>query len=278
MGNIDKNIIQLKEFNSLDLQRVQNEVIQITTTKTDELLEQYKKQTSSHNGRYINSDLMKMVFEVYAESQENRGKYNLAVTNSAACLTNEFYVRTIKNKDFKRCIYVAGPYGAGKSFFIQSLFLTGVIPDNTIVYEGSITAPAFGKKVELAMKNNVETEIIILNPTLELSLSNIRERKKETGRDVIKSEVVEKYADMYSNIEKLFAYLNNNSSLELKTGKYPIAFQIYNKSSNVPEDLSVSYDIHDLQHGTRQEISEKYDLIIKQLDKHSMEKDDERTF
>ena len=31
MGNIDKNIIQLKEFDSLDMQRVQNEIIQITT-------------------------------------------------------------------------------------------------------------------------------------------------------------------------------------------------------------------------------------------------------
>lgn len=179
MGNIDKNIIRLKEFDSLDLQRVQNETIKITSTKTDELLEQYKKLIESHNGRYINSDLMKMVFEVYAESQENRGKYNLAVTNSAACLTNEFYTRAIENKDIKRCIYVAGPYGAGKSFFIQSLFLMGLIPDNAIVYEGSITAPEFGKKVELAIKNNIEPEIVILNPTLELSLSNIRKREEE---------------------------------------------------------------------------------------------------
>lgn len=277
MGNIDKNIIQLKEFNSLDLQRVQREIIQLTTTKTDELLEKYIRHTSSHNGRYINSDLMKMVFEIYAESQENRGKYNLAVTNSAACLANEFYKRTIQNEDFKRCIYVAGPYGAGKSFFIQSLFLTEVIPEDTVVYEGSITAPAFGEKVELAIKNNIEPEIIILNPTLELSMRNIKEREKETGRNVIKSEVVEKYADMYSNIEKLFAYLNS-SFPELQTKPYPISFQIYNKSSNVPEDLSVSYDIQDLQHGTRQSISERYDSIVKQLNIDFVEKDDERIF
>ena len=276
MGNIDKNIIQLKEFNSLDLQRVQREIIQLTTTKTDELLEKYIRHTSSHNGRYINSDLMKMVFEVYAESQENRSKYNLAVTNSAACLTNEFYLRTIQNNDVKRCIYIAGPYGAGKSFFTQSLFLAGVIPNNAIIYEGSITAPAFGHKVELAMRNNVETEIIILNPTLELSLKNIKKRTMETGRDVIKSEVVEKYADMYSNIKQLFAYLNTRFP-ELQTRPHPISFQIYNKSSNVPEDLSVSYDINDLQHGTRQEVSEEYDLIIKQLNEHSIEDDEERT-
>ena len=68
MGNIDKNIIQLKEFNSLDLQRVQREIIQLTTTKTDELLEKYIRHTSSHNGRYINSDLMaKVLFNLEKE-------------------------------------------------------------------------------------------------------------------------------------------------------------------------------------------------------------------
>ena len=275
MGNIDRKIINLKEFNSLDMQRVQEEVIKLATTRTDELLEKYKRQDLSHNGRYINSDLMKMIFDVYAESQENRGKYNLAVTNSAACLTNEFYTRAVHNEEVKRCIYVAGPYGAGKSFFIQSLFLAGIIPNDTIVYEGSITAPAFGKKVEMAIKNNINTEMVVLNPTLELSLSNIKQREIETGRDVIKTEVVEKYADMYSNIEKLFAYLNTTFP-HLQKAKYPISFQIYNKLSNIPEDLNVSYDINDLQHGTRQEVSEKYDLIIRQLkDNINVEQDNE---
>lgn len=207
---------------------------------------------------------MKMVFEVYASSQENRGKYNLAVTNSAACLTNEFYTRKIKNKEVRRCVYVAGPYGAGKSFFIQSLFLAGAIPENTIVYEGSITAPAFGKKVGLAIENGIEPEIIILNPTLELSLTNIRRRVIETGRDVTKSEVIEKYADMYLNMEKLFEYLNC-SFPELQDRSHPVSFQIYNKSSNIPEDMSVSYNLNDLQHGTRQEISVKYDSIVRQI-------------
>lgn len=275
MGNIDKSLIQIKEFNSLDLQKVQRETIDITTSKTDELLEQYAHLEVSHNGKYINSDLMKMVFEIYAKSQENRNKYNLAVTNSAACLTNEFYIRSIENKKFARCIYIAGPYGAGKSFFIQSLFLAGIIPDDTVVYEGSITAPAFGKKVELAIKNNIEPEVVILNPTLELSIKNIKQRMLETGRDVIKSEVVEKYADIYSNIQELFEHLNN-SFPELQTKQYPISFQIYNKSSNVPEDLSISYQLNDLKHGSRQEVSAKYDLIIEQMKMQHVE-DYERT-
>lgn len=108
-------------------------------------------------------------------------------------------------------------------------------------------------------------------------MNNIKQRAKETGRDVIKSEVVEKYADMYSNIEKLFSYLNS-SFPELQTRPYPISFQIYNKSSNVPEDLSVSYDIQDLQHGTRQKVSERYDSIIKQFNVDSKEDVNERIY
>lgn len=73
-------------------------------------------------------------------------------------------------------------------------------------------------------------------------------------------------------MEKLFAYLKD-SFPNLKEKQYPISFQIYNKPSNVPEELSISYDLSDLQHGTRQEISEKYDLIIGK----DSSKDDEKT-
>lgn len=205
-----------------------------------------------------------MVFEIYAKSQENRSKYNLAVTNSAACLTSEFYTRAINDSNVRRCIYIAGPYGAGKSFFAQSLFFAGAIPEDTIVYEGSITAPAFGKKVELAMQNGIEPEVIILNPTLELSIRNIGERERTTGRSVIKSEVIEKYADMHSNMQKLFTYLREKFP-ELTKRPYPVSFQIYNKKANTPEDLDISYDLDDLKHGTRQEISEQYDDIIKRV-------------
>lgn len=265
MGNINEDVILRRKFDSLELQKIQEEIIQMTTTRTDELLEKYKKLESAHDGSYINSDLMKMVFEIYAKSSENRSKYNLAVSNSAACLANELYIRQIKNGNINRCVYVAGPYGAGKSFFVQSLYEAKVIPEDTICYEGSITAPAFGEKVELAIKNNIEPELIILNPTLELSLRNIRKRKMETGRDVIKSEVVDKYADIYSNIEKLFEHLNSTFP-ELQSNIYPISFQIYNKTSNIANDLSTSTDLNELQHGTKEEISKQYNLIIKKLE------------
>lgn len=277
MGNIDEKVILRKQFDSLELQEVQDRIIKLTTTRTDEILEKYKELASSHGGSYINSDLMKMTFDIYAKSQENRGKYNLAVTNSAACLTNELYIRTLRDENIKRCIYVAGPYGAGKSFFAQSLYEAKVIPEDTIVYEGSITAPAFGEKVERAMRNGIKPELVILNPTLELSLKNIKQREIETGRGVIKSEVVEKYADLYSNIENVFSHLKSTFP-ELEKQEYPISLQIYNKTKNVENNLDdTSYDINDLKHGTREEVSNAYDLVIKRLSGKSFE-DDDRTF
>ena len=277
MGNIDEKVILRKQFDSLELQEVQDRIIKLTTTRTDEILEKYKELASSHGGSYINSDLMKMTFNIYAKSQENRGKYNLAVTNSAACLTNELYIRTLRDENIKRCIYVAGPYGAGKSFFAQSLYEAKAIPEDTIVYEGSITAPAFGKKVERAMRNGIKPELVILNPTLELSLRNIKQREIETGRGVIKSEVVEKYADLYSNIEKVFFHLKS-AFPELEKQEYPISLQIYNKTKNVEKNLEdTSYDINDLKHGTREEVSNAYDLVIKKLSGRSF-KDDDRDF
>ena len=43
MGNIDEKVILIKQFDSLELQKVQDEIIKITTTRIDELLEKYKK-------------------------------------------------------------------------------------------------------------------------------------------------------------------------------------------------------------------------------------------
>ena len=254
MENIYIEDIWKRDFKDADMIKVEEETRIEASSNTEQCINKYNALEQSRNGNYISSDLMKLVFTRYANNIEFRRKYNLAVSNSAACLSNELYTRTIKNSNISRCIYVAGPYGAGKSFFVQSLFLVNMIPDNTIVYEGSITAPSFGEKVGLAIKNNITPEIIVLNPTLELSMQNIKQRAAETGRDVIKSEIVDKYANIYTNMQKLFEQVNTN-----------ISFQIYNKSSNAPEDLSVSYNLDDLKHGTIQEVSEQYDTIIKKL-------------
>lgn len=261
LGNIDINIIRKKGFEEGSIEERIEEYCRTTASQhTDGLLERYTQLDESRNGNYINSDLMKMVYPFYAESFENRTKYNLSITNSAAVLTNEAFRRAIQRPDVQRCVFIVGPYGAGKSYFSQSLFEReehGMLA-NSIVYEGSITPPAFGEKVQYAIDNGVTPSIIALNPTLKLSMQNIRSRAQEMGRDVEKNEVIDKFSNMYRYLKDLVAQFEG------------IAYVIYNKNANITIDLNGgSIDLEDLNHGTAEEISAQYDKIKEELNKQN---------
>ena len=95
--------------------------------------------------------------------------------------------------------------------------------------------------------------MIILNPTFELSLRNIKERSGRIGRDVRKEDAVFVYANIYSALKRL-------------TEKYPnINYVIYNKETNIPKDMSVSTNIEELNHGSIEEVSKEYDEIMKRI-------------
>jgi chromosomal replication initiation ATPase DnaA len=255
LQNIKREQIRQRFPEDIDIGKMEQHAINLATTQTDELLDRYLKLPESRNGAYINSDLMKMTFKFYAESLENRRKYNMSVTNSAAVLTNELYIRTINNNNIKRSIFILGPYGAGKSYFAQALFENKELLDDSIVYEGSITPPAFDEKVQLAIDNGITPYIIALNPTLELSLNNIRERAQETGRNVEKKEVLDKFSNFYNYMVNLVQKFKG------------IDYLIYNKETNAPltTDCS-SKNLEDLYHGSREEIEIEYDRIIKALE------------
>ena len=257
MGNISIDTIKTRNFEPGSKEaEVEKYCRKAASEHTDGLINLYNRLEGSWNGNYINSDLMKMVFPFYADSYENRQLYNLAISNSAATLTNEAYRRAICREDVKRCIFIAGPYGAGKSYFVQSLFennKAGLL-EGSIVYEGSINPPYFAEKIEYALENGVIPSIIVLNPTLELSMRNIRERAKKTGRDVIKDEVVDKFSNLHRYLSDIVE-------------TYDIAFTIYNKNSNITIDLNGgSKDLDSLYHGTSNEVSAEYDRINRILD------------
>ena len=95
--------------------------------------------------------------------------------------------------------------------------------------------------------------IIVLNPTLELSMRNIKERAKRIGRDVKKEDCVFVYANIYDALKRLHEKYKD------------LSYVIYNKTSNIPENLDVSTNIEDLNHGSYDEISKQYDEIAKNL-------------
>lgn len=255
MGKIELENIWKRGFTDPDMLKVEEECRITASEQTDELIEKYKELERSRNGQYICSDLMKMVFPFYAENVENRRKYNLAVSNSAACLANEAFRRAVENPEIKRCIFVAGPYGSGKSFMIQSLFEKNKEElEGSLVYEGSITTKAIDGKIDYALEHNIKVDMIILNPTFELSLRNIKERAGRIGRNVKKEDAVTVYANIYSALKRL-------------TEKYKeINFVIYNKTTNIPQDLSVSKSVEELNHGSTEEVIAEYDRVMSELE------------
>ena len=258
MKKIEIENIWERGFEDPDMLEVEASCRKKTSEETEQLLQKYVELEQARNGNYISSDLMKMVFPFYEENIENRRKYNLAVSNSAACLANEIFRDTVKNSNNKRCIFVAGAYGSGKSFLIQSLYEKYKEElEGTIVYEGSITSKAIDGKIDYAIENGMKVDMIIINPTFELSLKNIKERASRIGRDVKKEDAVFVYANIYEALKRL-------------TEKYKdINFVIYNKTTNIPQDLSVSSNVEDLNHGTYEDVANEYDRVMKELGANS---------
>lgn len=254
MSNIELENIWERGFTDPDMLRVEAECRKTTSENTDRLIEEYKELEQARKGNYVSSDLMKMVFPFYKNDIENRRKYNLAVSNSAACLANETYRRQTEDPNIERCIFVAGPYGAGKSFLIQSLYETHKNDlDKCVIYEGSITTKSIDGKIDYALEHNKKVDIIVINPTFELSLRNIKERAGRIGRDVRREDASTVYANIYQALKRLQSKYDN------------INYVIYNKKSNIPTDLSVSTNIEDLNHGSYEEVLSEYDSITKNI-------------
>ena len=258
MGNVSKDVIRKKNFPAGSKEERYEELYRTAASKfTDLILRKYAELEAGRNGRYINSDLMKMVFPKYRDDLEHRRRFNMSITNSAAVLTNEAFERAMRRDDVHRCIFVVGPYGAGKSWFAQSLFENdkyGLLSEG-VLYEGSITPPAFDNKIEYALQNGVIPDIIALNPTLELSMRNIRKRAKEIGRDVTKEEVVSKFYGFHKQLSDLLEKFSD------------ISCAIYNKESNTKFNIESTSDA--LQHfgfETIGDVEREYDRIKLMLD------------
>ena len=255
MENICIDNIWKRGFEDPDMIEIEEEARIEASSNTEECIKKYQGLEQSRNGNYISSDLMKLVFDKYANDIEFRRKYNLAVSNSAACLANKAFKLAISKPEIKHCIFVAGAYGSGKSFLIQSLYEKNKDElEECVVYEGSITSKAIDEKIDTALQNGVIPSIIVLNPTLELSMRNIKDRAKRIGRDVTKEDCVFVYANIYGALKRLKEKYND------------ISFVIYNKTTNIPSDLEVSTDCEELNHGTYDEVSCEYDKIKNKFD------------
>ncbi len=213
----------------------QNLFIRMAVEETNELLEQYCDLESSYDGRYICSDLFKELFPLYAQDKESRNLFIRAVHNSSACLANEHFQNVAKDDSVTDCIFLTGIPGAGKSFLIQSLFLSGMIPDSCAVYEGDINnIDVIKEKIE-AMKNNGKNiHFMVVNASLELIYSNICTRRNEVGR-----------AASMATIARIASKLPH--SLKTLKDLYPdIDVSVYDKKTNT-DDINIYDNVIDFE-------------------------------
>lgn len=227
--------------NHVEMRRIEDFFITDAEENYESHIETYNGFESSIDGRYICSDLMKETFPLYSESESSRYRYNVAVHNSAAVLTEELFNRKIKDPSIKKCIILTGVPGAGKTFFAQSLGKT--LEEDTMIYEGSIINSSIFEKIENAQKEGIEVSIIVVNPTIELSVRNVVVRQFEIGRDASPALI----ADMFYKIPL--------SLMEIHK-KYPnIDLAIYNKYDNYSvEDVYGFEYLSLLDHGRYEEV------------------------
>ena len=162
---------------------VQKIVMQRAFEHRDECIAAYCALPQSHGGTYINSDLFKEIFPEYSASNETRTKYDLAVHNSCAWLAQELFDMRAQDPEVKGCIFVTGVPGVGKSFFIQSLYEEGSIPEGYIVFEGNLcNLEASKAKFQKLQDNGKEIDIIVLSSDIKLAYENMLKRQQEIGR------------------------------------------------------------------------------------------------
>lgn len=238
-------IRKLEKALSEELSQIENFFIKDAEENELKHFEIYKQLESSINGKYVCSDLFKETFPLYAESIESRKKLSEVIHNSAACLAGDYFNMLAADKSIDKCIFLAGVPGAGKSYLIQSIALSGELDDKTMIYEGDITTDTIYEKIDKCVENGKELFFLIINPTLELARRNAIARHFEIGRGASSKT-------MARIMSKIPTALNNIIA------KYDIELGIFNKRTNYDIDYIIGTEnIAILNHGTYEEILNK---------------------
>lgn len=173
-------------FPEPDRAALQETIIKRVEENPDEILKKYEQHPDSHNGRYVNSDLMKEMFPEYAESKEARARYNAVVHHSAAVLAAEQFRRVVADPTRKgdEVMFLTGIPGAGKTSMVIGNETNGQLPaDAKAVYEGQLADAKFAiPKIQAALDAGLKPMIVAVHTPPERALENTFTRHEEKGR------------------------------------------------------------------------------------------------
>ncbi len=173
-----------RQFTNGDLVDVQESVIRDVQARPRDYLDRYTNHPASRQGHFVNSDLMKETIPAYAASRESRGRYNLAVHNSAAALAALQFrelVASQRPQGVDGAVFITGMPGSGKSTAIQQG--QGLASNVWLVFEGQLAKPdTTMPKIDAALEAGLQVEIAVVHPVPEDALRNTFTRFREIGR------------------------------------------------------------------------------------------------
>ncbi len=194
-----------KPFEDPERAEVEAKVINMVENDSERLLKKYCELPASMNGRYINSDLFKEIFDEYNSSPAHRTVFNVPVHNSAAVLANELFKRKVAEKIYNginSVLFITGIPGAGKSTSIKTNKID--LEDYKVIYEGQLSTYEQAKeKIQLCVDMGCDVTVYSFHQKPEVALKNTFSRFNSIGRGASITAMSTIQGNLGESIEKL---------------------------------------------------------------------------
>lgn len=215
--------ITLKEFkDDPESKAVQDRVVNEAQSNPQLLIDAYKKISSSFDGRYIASDMMKEVFDDFNKSPASRNQFNNAVHNTAAALAAEHFKQMLNEpiQDGRdTVVFLTGSPGAGKT---SSVMNDAQLDKHIgIVFEGQLanahTSSAVMDKIQAAIDKGYKVQITAVNPLPEQALENTFKRyyDPEDGRGAPISTMARIQGNTYDGLKAIHERFGSSVELNI---------------------------------------------------------------
>ncbi|MCX4151047.1 MULTISPECIES: zeta toxin family protein [Paraburkholderia] len=209
--------IRYVNYEQPDRQRVQDNAIRAVKEDPGRLIEAYRHDARSFDGRYVAADLFKETFPEFSASKEARNRYNNPVHNAAAVLSSALFSENLKEprESGRETVYfLTGVPGAGKTSLILG---EGRLPrDAHMVFEGQMSDYATSEaKISQVIAAGFRPHIMVVHVRSEYALDKTIQRFYEEGRGSSIATIAKIQGGLPESLARLGAYFGNDLLLDI---------------------------------------------------------------
>ena len=209
--------IRFVNFDQPDRRLVQERAMKAAKDDPGKLIDAYRHDARSFDGRYVAADLFKETFPEFSASKEARNRYNNAVHNSAAVLSSALFKANLAEprEAGKDTVYfLTGVPGAGKTSLILG---SGSLPrDAHMVFEGQMSNYETSEaKISQVIAAGFVPRIMVVHVRPEYALDKTLQRFTEEGRGSSLATIANIQSGLPESVSRLGAYFGNNLLLDV---------------------------------------------------------------